>query len=64
MTEPDESTSEDLAAAQRLQRALQWATPMLTGTLLVLAAQQGEQQRPFAGLLNTKTGILSRFSRS
>jgi hypothetical protein len=63
VTEPDETAPEDLAAAQRLQKVFQWATPVLTGVLLVLAAQQGEQQRPFAGLLSSKTGLLSRFSR-
>jgi len=25
---------------------LQWATPVLTGILIILGAQQGEQQRP------------------
>jgi hypothetical protein len=64
VTEPGQSASDGLAAAQRLQKVLQWATPVLTGALLVLAAQQGEQQRPFAGLLNSKSGLLSRFSRS
>ncbi|MFC0681431.1 hypothetical protein ACFFGH_26680 [Lysobacter korlensis] len=63
VTEPDESSPDDLAAAQRLQKVLQWATPVLTGVLLVLAAQQGEQQRPFAGLLNAKHSLLSRFAR-
>jgi hypothetical protein len=62
VTEPDSSTSDDLAGAQRLQKVLQWATPVLTGVLLVLAAQQGEQQRPFAGLLNSKSGLLARLS--
>jgi hypothetical protein len=31
------------------------ATPVLTGILLVLGAQQGEQQRPFAGLLGRRS---------
>jgi hypothetical protein len=64
VTEPGQSTSEDLAAAQRLQKVLQWATPVLTGVLLVLAAQQGEQQRPFAGLLNSKHSLLSHITRA
>jgi hypothetical protein len=32
---------------------LQWAIPALTAVLVVLAAQQGEQQRPIAGLAHT-----------
>ena len=63
VTEPDESTPDDLAAAQRMQKVLQWVTPVLTGVLLVLAAQQGEQQRPFAGLLNPRTGLFARLTR-
>ncbi len=34
------------AAIQQRLRILQWATPVLTGALIVLGAQQGEQQRP------------------
>jgi hypothetical protein len=33
---------------------LQWATPALTGSLLVLDAQLGEQQRGLAGLLDRR----------
>jgi hypothetical protein len=51
VTEPGDTTSEELAKAQRTQKVLQWVTPVLTAVLLVLAAQQGEQQRPVAGLL-------------
>lgn len=53
VTEPDASTSAELAAAQRAERILQWAIPLLTGALLVLGAQQGEQQRPAAGLVKS-----------
>jgi hypothetical protein len=35
-----------VAAIQQQLRILQWATPVLTGALIVLGAQQGEQQRP------------------
>ena len=45
-TEPASSTPADVAAAQRQLRYLQWALPVLTGTIVVLGAQQGEQQRP------------------
>jgi hypothetical protein len=54
-TEPGSSSSKALASAQRQQKVLQWATPVLTGVLLVLGAQQGEQQRPFAGLLGRRS---------
>jgi hypothetical protein len=45
-TEPAASTPNDVAAAQKSLRYLQWALPLLTGALVVLGAQQGEQQRP------------------
>jgi hypothetical protein len=53
VTEPTSGTSDRLAGAQRQQKLLQWATPALTLVLIVLAAQQGEQQRPIKGLLTT-----------
>ncbi len=48
-TEPGAGTSDELASAQKQQKALQWALPALTAVLVILAAQQGEQQRPIAG---------------
>lgn len=51
-TQPDATASEDLASAQRQLKALQWATPALTGTALVLGAVHGEQQREPAGWLD------------
>lgn len=45
-TEPASSTPDDVASAQRQLAYLQWAVPALTGALVVLGAQQGEQQRP------------------
>ena len=45
-TDPSPSTPDDVAAAQRQLRYLQWALPVLTGTIVVLGAQQGEQQKP------------------
>jgi len=45
-TEPAATTPDDVAAAQKNLKYLQWALPVLTGTLVVLGAQQGEQQRP------------------
>jgi hypothetical protein len=49
-TEPASTSSPELTAAQKQLRAMQWAIPALTGTLVVLGADQGEQQRPVAGL--------------
>lgn len=49
VTEPGAGASKELASAQRAEKLLQWAIPVLTGVLLVLGAQQGEQQRASAG---------------
>ena len=43
---PHSATPTDIAQAQQQLRALQWAIPAPTGTVLALGAQQGEQQRP------------------
>lgn len=45
-TEPSDSTSAEAAQAQQRLQLTQWALPAVTGTLLVLGAVQGEQQRP------------------
>lgn len=50
VTEPGSSSSEALKTAQRVEKVTQWAIPVLTGVLVVLHAQQGELQRPGAGL--------------
>jgi hypothetical protein len=44
-TEPSAATPPDTAAAQKGLKPLQWVNPALTGALIVLTAQQGEQQR-------------------
>ena len=44
-TVPSETTPDKVAKLQQQQRVLQWITPALTGGLLILGAQQGEQQR-------------------
>jgi len=43
-TQPSFGTPPDVAKAQQQLRVLQWVTPVLTGALVVLGAQQGEQQ--------------------
>ncbi len=54
-TEPTAHASKDLAAAQRQLQVVQWAIPAVTGVLVVLGAQQGEQQRP-SQQLRTRLG--------
>jgi len=53
VTEPGARTSNELAGAQTQQKVLQWVTPILTGVLIIMGAQQGEQQRPVAGRLQS-----------
>lgn len=43
---PSSGTPNEVAKSQQQLRAAQWAIPALTGGLVVLAAKQGEQQRP------------------
>lgn len=65
-TDPSAATPEDTAAALKGLKPLQWALPALTGALVVLTAQQGEQQRTAslargtvgAGLLSLKKAVL------
>ncbi|PRY14533.1 hypothetical protein [Kineococcus rhizosphaerae] len=45
-TEPNEQTPHEVAQAQKRLKALQWSIPALTGVLLVMTVQQGEQQKP------------------
>jgi hypothetical protein len=55
-TTPSEQTPDDVAAAQKQLRALQWAVPALTGALVVVSAFAGEQQRT----VNVLAGIRKR----
>lgn len=54
-TVPDAATPEATRSAMNQQQIMQWATPALTGMLLMVAALQGEQQRP--------TGVVQSWSR-
>ena len=45
-TEPAASTPPEVTKAQQQLKVLQHAIPVLTGSLIVLGAQQGEQQKP------------------
>ncbi len=55
-TDPSAQTPPDVAGAQRKLSVLQWAIPALTGSLLVMDALMGEQQRP----QEVATGIVGR----
>ncbi|QIG44972.1 hypothetical protein G5V58_21325 [Nocardioides anomalus] len=54
-TTPGESTPHEVAAAQRQLKVIQLAIPVLTGVVVVLGAQQGEQQRPTQQLVGRLT---------
>ena len=43
---PSAATPPDVAAAMKQLRLVQYAIPAVTGAILVLGAQQGEQQKP------------------
>lgn len=45
-TEPRPDASEELKAAQKQLKALQWAIPAFAGWVIVLGAKHGEMQRP------------------
>jgi hypothetical protein len=55
---PSPATREDVAAAQKQQKVMQWVTPALVGGVMVLGAQQGEMQRP----TQVKKGIFARLN--
>ncbi len=44
-TVPSDGTPDKVAKLQQQERLLQWATPALTAGIIILGAQQGEQQR-------------------
>jgi hypothetical protein len=44
-TVPNAGTPDAVATKQQQLRVLQWVTPVLVGLVIVLGAQQGEQQR-------------------
>ena len=51
-TEPSVVASPELEKAQKQLKVTQWAIPAVTAALLVLGANQGEQQRPKSLLSN------------
>ncbi|MET0704679.1 MAG: hypothetical protein ABWY93_33945 [Mycobacterium sp.] len=59
-TEPAAGTPKDVATAQQQLKYLQWALPVLTGAIVVLGAQQGEQQRPQQVLAGIGSKLVGR----
>jgi hypothetical protein len=62
-TVPAETTPDRVTKLQQQERVLQWVTPVLTGALVVLGAQQGEQQRASEQLRNAGWGTVARAAR-
>ena len=60
MADAAAGSSDELASAQQQLKILQWATPALTAVLVVLGAQQGEQQRGIHGLADKVSRRKSR----
>lgn len=62
-TQPAATASAELKSAQKQLKLLQWATPVLTGVLVVLGAVEGEQQRGVGGLLDLGPGEILRTAK-
>ena len=56
VTEPRPGASDELKKAQKQLKVVQWLIPAASATVVVLGAQQGEQQRPS----NVVQGIFQR----
>ncbi|MFY1620504.1 hypothetical protein [Micromonospora sp. WMMD736] len=59
-TEPNHQTPASVASSQRQMKLLQWAIPALTGSLVVVTAYMGEQQKPgqvLRGLMGRAGGM-------
>ena len=61
-TNPSAETPSDVATAQRQLNVLQWVTPALTALIVILGAQQGEQQRPREQRAGKMKKVLQRTS--
>lgn len=59
-TVPSEATPSSVARSQQQLRVLQWVTPVLVGALIVLGAQQGEQQKAGTVLKGAATKAVRR----
>ncbi|HEX2246062.1 MAG TPA: hypothetical protein VHH13_00705 [Arthrobacter sp.] len=58
-TEPGQTSSDELAQAQRQLKILQWTIPVFAGWVMVLGAKEGEMQRP----QNVAQGLRKNLSR-
>ncbi len=63
-TESLADTTSAVAAAQKQLKVLQWVTPVLTAAIIVLGAQQGEQQRGGQVLAGTGRTLTRRAERT
>lgn len=61
---PNTDTPSQTATLQQQQRLLQWLTPVLTGVIVILGAQQGEQQRPGEQLRGLRDRAVQRSKQS
>ena len=61
-TDPSAATPDDVASAQKQLRYLQWVLPVLTGAIVVLGAQQGEQQKPEQVLAGVGSKLVNRIT--
>lgn len=62
-TVPSTATPDRDAKLQQQLRVLQWVTPMLTGTLIVLGSQQGRKQKAARVLTGTLAKATRRLGR-
>ena len=59
-TQPVEETPAEVASTLKRLKVVQWVVPALTGTLVVLSARMGEQQRPQAVVRGLGRQLLRR----
>lgn len=62
-TVPSDGTPDHVARLQQQLRVLQWVTPALAGALVILGAQQGEQQRASEQIRTAGWGTITRAAK-
>lgn len=62
-TVPSGGTPDHVARLLQQQRILQWVTPALTGAIVILGAQQGEQQRASEQIRTAGWGTITRAAK-
>jgi hypothetical protein len=63
-TTPHPATPPQVAAAERQLHLLQWGVPAMTGSIMVISAYMGEQQRPTQVTSGLLQGGLGRLGKS